>query len=254
MIWNPWRGCHKVSDGCKYCYIHKGDIKRNMDTNQIVKTKDFYKPIEKKKDGSYKIASGTLVYVCFNSDFLIEEADPWRMEAYEMMKERQDLHFLFLTKRIERFYEVLPSDDRESLGNLTIGVSVENQVQADIRLSIFNKIPIKHKNIICQPMIGPINLDSYLDGVELVVVGGEQDKNARVLNYDWVLEIRESCIKKNVSFSFRQCGTHFIKDGISYQIPTNMLMKQARKASIDFTQRDILDDFLETLDQDLFVE
>ena len=24
-VWNPWRGCHRHSEGCKYCYIHKGD-------------------------------------------------------------------------------------------------------------------------------------------------------------------------------------------------------------------------------------
>lgn len=36
-MWNPWRGCHKYSEGCKYCYIHKGDTKRGVDTNIIVK-------------------------------------------------------------------------------------------------------------------------------------------------------------------------------------------------------------------------
>lgn len=40
-MWNPWRGCHKHSDGCKYCYIHKGDLKRGIDTNNIVKTDNF---------------------------------------------------------------------------------------------------------------------------------------------------------------------------------------------------------------------
>ena len=43
-MWNPWRGCKKCSDGCLHCYIHKGDAKRNVDTNKIVKTKDFDKP------------------------------------------------------------------------------------------------------------------------------------------------------------------------------------------------------------------
>lgn len=33
-ILNPWRGCKKCSPGCRYCYIHKGDIKRNIDTRQ----------------------------------------------------------------------------------------------------------------------------------------------------------------------------------------------------------------------------
>ena len=27
-MWNPWRGCHKYSEGCEFCYIHKGDVKR----------------------------------------------------------------------------------------------------------------------------------------------------------------------------------------------------------------------------------
>ena len=49
-MWNPWRGCKKCSDGCKYCYIHKGDAKRNVDTNKIEKTKDFKKPIERYKN------------------------------------------------------------------------------------------------------------------------------------------------------------------------------------------------------------
>ena len=31
--------------------------------------------------------------------------------------------------------------------------------------------------------------------MELVVVGGQSDNNARPLNYDWVLDIREQCIK-----------------------------------------------------------
>ena len=56
-------------------------------------------------------------------------------------------------------------------------------------------------------------MESFLDGIECVVVGGESDSNARPLYYDWVLHIREQCIRADVSFEFRQCGTHFIKDG-----------------------------------------
>ena len=48
MIWNPWHGCHRYSEGCLHCYIHKGDYKRNVDTSIITKTKDFDKPIQKK--------------------------------------------------------------------------------------------------------------------------------------------------------------------------------------------------------------
>ena len=80
MIWNPWHGCHRYSEGCLHCYIHKGDYKRNVDTSIITKTKDFDKPIQKKKNGEYKMKSG-LVYLCFSSDFFIVEADKWRKEC-----------------------------------------------------------------------------------------------------------------------------------------------------------------------------
>ena len=236
MMWNPWRGCHRYSEGCKYCYIHKGDAKRGMDTNNIVKSKNFDAPIVKNKNGEYKMKSGKLVYVCFSSDFLLEDADDWRDECWKMMKERSDLHFLFLTKRIERFMECIPSDWGEGYDNVTIGCTIENQDRADQRLSLFSKMPIKHKNIICQPLIEKIDIEKYLDNVELVVVGGESDRNARPLDYDWVLDIRNQCIRKNVPFEFRQCGTYFLKDGKEYTIPTKQLMSQARKANINTTK------------------
>ena len=34
---NPWHGCHKCSEGCKFCYIHKGDAKRGVNTDEIRK-------------------------------------------------------------------------------------------------------------------------------------------------------------------------------------------------------------------------
>lgn len=233
-MWNPWHGCHKHSEGCKYCYIYKGDIKRGADTNNIVKTEKFYAPVVKNKNGTFKMKAGQTVYLCFSSDFLIEEADEWREECWQMIRERFDLHFIFLTKRIDRFMSCIPKDWNDGYDNVTVGCTVENQDIADYRLRIFNKLPIKHKNIICQPLIGEINLDLYLNNIELVVVGGESDKNARPLDYNWVLDIRNQCISKGVHFEFRQCGTHFIKDGKMYTLNTRDLCSQAKKAGINF--------------------
>lgn len=81
---------------------------------------------------------------------------------------------------------------------MIVGCTVENQDRADFRLSIFQSLPIKHRNVICQPLIEDINIEKYLDNVQLVVVGGESDRNARPLNYNWVLSIREQCITKGV--------------------------------------------------------
>jgi len=232
-MWNPWRGCKKCSDGCLYCYIHKGDAKRGVDTSIIEKTKDFAKPIERLKNGRYKMKSG-IVYTCFSTDFLIEEADAWRPKCWRMMKEREDCTFLFLTKRIDRFMDCIPDDWGDGYENVVVCCTVENQKNADYRLGIFEKLPIRHKGITAQPLIEGVDMERYLDDVELVVVGGESDTNARPLDYNWVLDIREQCIRKNVSFEFRQCGTHFIREGKAYRLQTKDLCAQARKADIDF--------------------
>ena len=233
-MWNPWSGCHKYSEGCKFCYIHKGDAKRGVDTNIIVKGDSFDAPIAKNKKGEYKIKTGQIVYIGFSTDFLIEEADEWREECWKIIKERSDLTFLFLTKRIERFMKCIPEDWNDGYDNVIVGCTVENQDRADFRLSLFAKLPIKHRNIICQPLIENINMEQYLNNVELVIVGGESNKDARPLNYDWVLSIREQCINKDVHFEFRQCGTHFIKDGKEYMLNVKQLTSQARKANINY--------------------
>ena len=232
-MWNPWRGCKKCSEGCLNCYIHKGDYKRNINTNEIVKTKDFNKPIERLKNGNYKMKSG-LVYLGFSTDFLIEEADNWRSECWKMIKERQDCTFLFLTKRIDRFMKCIPSDWDDGYDNVVVGCTIENQKNADYRLKIFNELPIKHRCITAQPLIERINIEKYLYNIELVVVGGESDYNARVFEYNWVLEIRDECIRNNVNFEFRQCGTYTIKDGKKYKLQTKDLCKQAKLANINY--------------------
>lgn len=232
-MWDPWRGCHKYSEGCRYCYIHKGDAKRGVDTGLVVRTKHFDAPVQKLKDGTDRIKSGQLVYLCFSTDFLLEDADPWRGECWDMIRQRPDLHFLFLTKRIVRFMDLVPQDWGQGWDNVTVGCTVEDQAAADARLPLFTQMPIRHKNIICQPMIGPMDIEPYLGGVELVVAGGESDRNARPLDYDWVLSLRDQCARGGAHFQFRQCGTHFIKDGKTYHLQVKDLGRQARKAGID---------------------
>lgn len=238
-MWNPWRGCRKFSEGCLNCYIHKGDYKRGVDTSEIVKTKDFYKPSERLKNGSYKVKAG-LVYTCFSTDFLIEEADEWRKECWDIIRERKDCHFLFLTKRIERFEACIPSDWGDGYDNVIVGCTVENQKNADKRLSLFSRLPIKHKCITAQPLLEGIDIENYLDDIELVVTGGESDYNGRPLDYEWILDIREQCRRKEVNFQFRQLATHFIKDGKQYKIRTRDLCTQAKKADIDLEYKKLI--------------
>ena len=236
-MWNLWHGCHKLSAGCMYCYVYRGDYNRGIDSSVVTKTKSFDLPLQKKRNGDFKIPPGTLIYTCFTSDFFLEDADPWRAEAWEMMRFRNDLKFLMITKRIDRLQESLPDDWGEGYDNVTICCTIENQERADYRLPIYKAAPIKHKIIICEPLLQKIDLQPYNIGswVEQVVAGGESGKDARVCDYKWIIDLREVCIKENVSFWFKQTGAKFVKDEHLFNIKRQFQHAQARKSGLSFS-------------------
>lgn len=235
-MWNLWHGCHKLSAGCRNCYVYRGDSKHGRDSTVIAKTEKFNLPLQRKRDNTYKIPAGTLVYTCFTSDFLIEEADEWRSEAWEMMRERPDLHFLFITKRIDRLCQCLPSDWGEGYDNVTICCTMENQDRVDYRLPIYKAAPVKHKIIICEPLLSFIDFGEELGTwVEQIVAGGESGREARICDYEWVLNIRRQCIEHGINFWFKQTGYRFVKEGREYKVARHFQHSQARKAGINYT-------------------
>lgn len=217
MAWEPWTGCYKVSDGCTYCYYY-GPYSKRFGQNNIVKTDDFNKPIEtiympRKKITKYKMAGGKVCNTCFATDFFLPEADEWREEAWSIMKQRPDITFLFLTKRIERFNVSLPDDWGDGYDNVRIGCTIENQEVANYRLPLYLSYPIKHKWIVCGPLLERINIEPYLNGVESVNASGESGREARVLDYDWILDLRNQCEKADKPFNFRSTGSRLMLDG-----------------------------------------
>lgn len=206
-----------------------------VSSSEVHKNADFSLPLKRKRDKSYKIPSGRVVFTCFTSDFLVEGADAWRQEAWDMMRTRSDLMFFFFTKRIDRLSEVLPLNWNDGYDNVIIGCTVENQAMADYRLPIFNALPIKHKAIIVAPLLEQISLADYLNSsIEEVSVGGESGALARICNYEWILDLRRQCIEKNVPFRFHQTGAKLIKDGKLYRIKRKFQIVQAYKANINY--------------------
>lgn len=236
VVWNLWHGCHKLSAGCAHCYVYRTDERHNRDASRVAKTGDFNLPLRKNRSGGYKIPSGELVYTCFTSDFLLADADEWRNEAWQMMKQRSDLEFMFITKRIDRLADCLPDDWGEGYPNVQIGCTTENQERADYRLPIFIKLPIRSRIIICEPLLEGINLSPYLGPwIDGVVAGGESGSEARVCDYDWVLSLRQQCVEQHVPFHFKQTGAKFKKGEKIYNINRKFQHTQARKAGIDYT-------------------
>lgn len=237
-IWNPWHGCHKISPGCKHCYVFREDAAfgTEIPTTAIRKTASFNLPVKRDRKKNWKYPSGSEFGLCFTSDLLIEEADEWRPEIWNIIKTRKDCTFYFFTKRIDRLAKCLPSDWEDGWENVAIGCTVENQDRADYRLPIFLSLPIKHRLIIVAPMIERIDIEKYLTPgyVEEVSAGGESGKYARPLDFNWVLNLREQCVNSGIPFNFHQTGSFLIKDGKRFHIPREYQHSQARKADIDY--------------------
>jgi len=191
-------------------------------------------PLDKNRKGEYIIPSGSLVYLCMTSDFFLDKADLWRPEIWDIIKKRSDVDFMIITKRIVRFSECVPNDWGEGYPNVFITCTVENQRQWNIRIPIFNTLSIAKKFIACEPLLSPIDMTEYLSSsIKNIIVGGESGPNARICDYNWVLDIRRQCMNKNVGFYFKQTGAKFLKDGRLYHIQRKYQHSQAKKAGIN---------------------
>lgn len=234
-IWNPWHGCHKISEGCKNCYMFRRDAQFDKDSNVVTKTASFNAPVKRKRDKSYALQEENRVYACMTSDFFIEEADEWRKEAWRFIRERQDLRFCIVTKRIHRFLVSLPDDWGEGYENVTVCATCENQRRADERLPILLSLPIRHVEVIHEPMLEQIDILKYLESgrIERVICGGESGSNVRPCHYEWILHTREQCLQTRTPFIFKQTGANFVKDGKIYRIDRRLQQAQAKKAGID---------------------
>ena len=129
-IWNPWHGCKKFSPGCAHCYVYRRDNQFDRDSSQIKQTASFSLPLQKDRQGYY--------------------------QAWEMIRLRRDLEFVIITKRIHRFSVGLPLDWGEGYPNVTIVCTCENQQTADQRLPVLLSLPIRHREIIHEPMLEEI--------------------------------------------------------------------------------------------------
>lgn len=217
-----------------HCYVYRMDERRGNDSSIVKKTKNFDLPIRKDRYGNYKIKAGSIVYTCFTSDFFVEDADPWREQVWDMIKERSDVHFFMITKRIQRVMNCVPKDWDDGYEHVTICCTMENQKRVDERMPIYKAAKIRHKQLICEPLLEKIDISNWLDdSIEQVTVGGESGLHVRVCDYDWVLNLQRQCIDHNVSFYFKQTGAYFKKDHRLYHIKRKDQHPQARKAGID---------------------
>ena len=245
-IWNPWHGCTRISEGCDRCYMFTMDASRGLDGGIVRRNKTtFDYPLQRTRSGSYKVQNGELIRICMNSDFFIEEADPWRDEAWDIIRARPNVRFFILTKRPERMAACLPADWGAGWENVILNVTCENQRRADERIPILLATPAKHKGIMCAPFIGPVSVAQYLGDraksngapLEQVICGGENYEYPRPCDFAWVRSLAGECRVHDVTFAFTETGTRLVVNGREYRIPRALQAQQAFKSGVEYQGR-----------------
>lgn len=211
--WNPWYGCHKVSQGCKNCYMFREQKMYGRDPEVVVKGKTTFDwPLKWMKQVRAGNAKPGRVFTCSWSDWFIQEADMIRDEAWEIIRQTPEMTYMILTKRPERIAECLPGDWGDGWPNVWLGVSCEDQENAARRVPLLLDIDARVKFVSAEPLLQEVELfywlgnRSWRHGVDWVIAGGESGPNARPMAADWVCSLRDQCQLAGVPFFFKQWG------------------------------------------------
>jgi protein gp37 len=95
--------------------------------------------------------------------------------------------------------------------NVWLGTTVETDTWIQRILALL-RIPAVVHFLSIEPILGPMpNLP--LDGINWVIVGGESGQKYRTPDPNWILSIRDQCVRAGVSFFFKQWGGPTAKSG-----------------------------------------
>lgn len=231
--WNPVSGCDKVSPGCDHCYAETiatrfAGTKAYPDGFKVtLKPERLTDPLRKR---SWR---GKHVFVNSMSDLFHKDVpDDYIARVFAVMTLAPEITFQILTKRHGRMQSLLDSDAHwhrvdaamtdllgvraqvdhvGALPNVWLGVSVEDQQRADLRIPHLAQTPAAVRFLSCEPLLGRVDLRSeWLDPLfpafDWVIVGGESGPGARPMHPEWARTLRDQCIGAGVPFHFKQWG------------------------------------------------
>lgn len=142
----------------------------------------------------------------------------WLARMLDTIRVCTEVRWLLLTKRPELWKERMREATREvetpdgfkfirdwyfdgcPPSNVWIGTSIEDQASADARIPALLRIPAAGRFLSCEPLLGPIDLNPWLDarspqivpGIEgerminWLIIGGESGPKARQCDLAWI--------------------------------------------------------------------
>jgi protein gp37 len=243
--WNPTTGCDRVSPGCDHCYaMSLAPRLKAMGSKRYQRDGD---PRTSGPGFGLSLHSDTVslpmrwtrprrIFVNSMSDLFHNEVpDRFIADVFAVMTIAEKHTFQLLTKRHGRMrsllssvrfwravsaarnvrgYDSLPDTGAagfEPPSNVWLGVSVEDQQWADIRIPALLETPAAIRWLSCEPLLGPVDIfrSSNIDrdpGLDWVVVGGESGIASRPMELAWVRSLRDECVGAEIPFFFKQWG------------------------------------------------
>ena len=201
--WNPVTGCTYISDGCENCYarrmakrLHAMGNKRYLNGFDVTLHDDLLAmPL--------KWRTPKIIFVNSMSDLFHEQIPlEFISRVFDTIRKAKQHTFQALTKRAERLEAV--SNKIDWPDNLWMGVTVESGKYVH-RIDRLRNVPAAVKFLSVEPMIGPVGKID-LSGIDWVIVGGESGPKAREMKKEWVDQVKDQCIEKEVPFFFKQWG------------------------------------------------
>lgn len=244
--WNPMSGCEKITQGCTYCYAYTlAEQKRG--TPAFPSGFDLTIRPHKLKE-PFRLKQPTLIFANSMSDLFWDKVpNDYRHQIIDVIEQTPQHEYQVLTKRPDIMLAF--SKERKLPPNFWAGTTIENN-STKYRLDILKEVDAEIRFVSAEPLIGKLNFDNNdLEGISWVITGGESgnhlwnEKIAKVrglVQYDrlqkkwiptpekvnWIREIKDFCIDKNVSFFHKQWGGNYPEaggrelDGITWnQIP-----------------------------------
>ena len=201
--WNPYTwNCNKVSPGCKHCYA-EALAERN---HQLFAGPPRWR--ETSINDYRQLRAGDAAFVNTMSD-TFHEGVPLEMieRVFAHCRQKPDVQFLILTKRIERVYQI--QTDLLWTRNIWLGTSVESRKYLG-RIDTLRSIGtvVGGKFISFEPLLEDVG-DVDLTGIDGVIVGGESGPDYRPFSLDWARNLRDQCAAQGVMFFLKQSGGLF---------------------------------------------
>lgn len=237
--WNPVTGCDEVSRGCDRCYAKTfAERFRGVEGHYFEQGFDVVlRPDKLKLPLTWR--KPKKVFVNSMSDLFHKDVpDEYIAKVFAVMAATPQHTYQLLTKRHGRMRSLVGNDGQTlleatqdeataqaiydapwPLPNVWLGVSVEDQQRADLRIPALLGTQAAVRFLSCEPLLGPLDLARHMPavdywdwreteewGIHWVIAGGESGHGARPMHPDWARKLRDQCVEAGVAFHFKQWG------------------------------------------------